>query len=219
MYDHNPSPVRNVPVIPTQITPEIRAAAWQYLRQTMLRYRPISDESWQEFRKLGSVRAVAAGSRLLQIGEIPRSFFFVYRGLFRAFALGGADGEREVNKVFFEEGRFPGSMPALLTGTASTLCLEALEDSLVIELDHARYRRLLQTRMDLAQYQIAYLERHWVVEKEPQEISLLHDASRERYASFLKQYAHVAERIPLHHIASRIGITPTQLSRIRKTFS
>ena len=38
----------------------------------------------------------------------------------------------------------------------------------------------------------------------------------ERYLKLLSKYPDISERIALHHIASHLGITPTQLSRIRK---
>ncbi len=65
-------------------------------------------------------------------------------------------------------------------------------------------------------YHISYMEKHWVLEREPLEVSLLGDEGRERYLKFVKRYKHMIDRIPLYHIASRIGVTATQLSRIRK---
>jgi hypothetical protein len=41
------------------------------------------------------------------------------------------------------------------------------------------------------------------------------DASQ-RYVRFIQDYPFLVERLPQHHIASHLGITPTQLSRIRK---
>ncbi|MEQ9363608.1 MAG: Crp/Fnr family transcriptional regulator [Leptospirales bacterium] len=190
-------------------------AAYACLRETMRSYAPIGDGTWTAFRSICGVRRVQKGEALVRIGEVPRSLFFVYAGLFRAFMIGGANGEREVNKNFFEEGRFPASVAALLTGSESEFCIAALEDSIVVEIDHAAYRRLLARNEELKTYHIAYLEKHWVLEKEPQEVALLQDDAKVRYADFIKYNPDLARRIPLHHIASRIGVTPTQLSRIR----
>ncbi|WGL15018.1 hypothetical protein PVT68_09520 [Microbulbifer bruguierae] len=37
-----------------------------------------------------------------------------------------------------------------------------------------------------------------------------------RYQQFLRDFPKLAARLPQYHIASHLGITPTQLSRIRK---
>lgn len=51
-------------------------------------------------------------------------------------------------------------------------------------------------------------------EKKQLEMSML-DA-KERYRIFQQEYPGVEELIPQYHVASYLGISPTQLSRIRK---
>jgi Mn-dependent DtxR family transcriptional regulator len=46
--------------------------------------------------------------------------------------------------------------------------------------------------------------------------SLLFDTPEERYLKLIAERPKVMERIPLHHIASYLGIKPESLSRIRK---
>jgi len=50
--------------------------------------------------------------------------------------------------------------------------------------------------------------------KEPYEISLRNDSAKVRYNDFLTNYPGLVKRLKKHHIASFLGITPTQLSRI-----
>ena len=58
------------------------------------------------------------------------------------------------------------------------------------------------------------MERHWLIDKEPYEISLRNDSAKTRYDEFLKKYPQLVKRLKKHHIAAYLGITPTQLSRI-----
>ena len=58
------------------------------------------------------------------------------------------------------------------------------------------------------------MEKHWIVEKEPDEISFRQDTAKTRYDDFVKKYPHLIKRIKKHHIAAYLGITPTQMSRI-----
>jgi CRP-like cAMP-binding protein len=145
---------------------------------------------------------------------VPRSFAFVHLGLFRGYVLDEKGGE--YNKSFFTEGRFPGAMTALLRQESSRFTIDALEDSAIIEIDHAAYRRLLQEYDDLKLYHIHYLERHWLLDKDAREVALVQEDAASRYQCFLRDFPDLAARLPQYHIASHLGITPTQLSRIRK---
>ncbi len=50
-------------------------------------------------------------------------------------------------------------------------------------------------------------------------VSLASKNAFEKYKLFLKEYPNLLNRVPHYHIASFLGITPTQLSRVRKLFS
>lgn len=178
------------------------------LKTQLESYAPISEATWQRLQTLCTTRTLAKGETLYATGERPTSFAFVYRGLFRVYAL-DADG-REYNKNFFDEGMFPGSMAALLTETPSQFASE------VLLIDFAAYRQLLFQSQDLMVFQIVYLEKNWLLAKDAREVEIIQENATQRYQRFLTDFADMSERIPQYHIASHLGITPTQLSRIRK---
>ena len=118
--------------------------------------------------------------------------------------------------MFFDEGTFPGSMAALLRETPSLFTVEALEPSLVLEIEFKPFRKLLHEHHDLALFQVHYLEKNWLLAKEPREVALVQQSARLRYEKFIEDYPALARRLPQYLIASHLGITPTQLSRIKK---
>jgi hypothetical protein len=59
------------------------------------------------------------------------------------------------------------------------------------------------------------LAESYFVLKEKREIELVLLEAGERYLIFQKEFPGLENRIPQYHIASYLGITPTQLSRIR----
>jgi hypothetical protein len=63
------------------------------------------------------------------------------------------------------------------------------------------------------------MERHWIIEKEPDEISFRHDDAMRRYRDFIKKDPHLHKRLKQHHIAAWLGITPESLSRLRRAIS
>ncbi|MEQ3515321.1 Crp/Fnr family transcriptional regulator [Pseudoalteromonas sp. BZB3] len=189
-------------------------AAFTHLEQTLKKYAPLSDQALNRYFSACHFIHVAKGTTLYAIGEIPSSFAFIHKGLMRAYLI---DEEgNEFNKNFFAEGRFPGSMSALLNNQTSFLGIEALEDCDIITIDFKQFRRELFADHELMAFHINYLEQHWLLEKEPKEIGYLQHEAKQRYMMFLDKYEAILSRLPQYHIASYLGITPTQLSRIRK---
>lgn len=184
------------------------------LKQTMESYSPISDETWSALRAICKFRMIDKHHILYRAGEIPTSYSFVYSGLLRNFV---ADEKgNEYNKIFFDESTFPGSMAALLTSTPSRFTIEALEPSSIIEINFKKYRKLMIEKHDLKLFQIYYLEKNWLILKETREIGIVQNNATQRYKKFLAEHPSLEERLPQYHIASHLGVTPTQLSRIRK---
>lgn len=177
-------------------------------------YSPISKETWSAFKMICKFRQINKHQILYQAGDIPTSYSFVYSGLFRNYI---SDDEGNVyNKIFFDEGTFPGSMAALLKSEPSRFTIEALEPSSIIEINFKGYRELLIEKHDLKLFQIYYLEKNWLLNKEIREVDIVQKNATQRYKKFLAEYPTLGERLPNYHIASHLGITPTQLSRIRK---
>jgi CRP-like cAMP-binding protein len=188
--------------------------AFNSLKATIDSYSPLSVETWHALRKVCKWVNVSANDILYKSGDIPETFSYVHIGIVRAFIC---DEEgNEYNKRFFSEGAFPGAMVALLLSEPSTFTIEALEDSQLILINHKEYRKLLDNYLDLQRYHIQYLERNWLINQEKREVSLIQESATLRYQHFLAENPHLDKRIALFHIASHLGITPTQLSRIRK---
>ncbi len=104
----------------------------------------------------------------------------------------------------------------MLLGKPSVFSITALESSVVLEYSFAEFKKLVARHADIAAFYIRYMEQHWIIEKEPVEISLRHDSAKTRYARFSKEYPHLLKRLKQHHIAAFLGIAPESLSRIRK---
>jgi len=188
--------------------------AYLALRKSLESYSFISNETWQALRGFSKFRSLTKDCILYRIGEVPNSYAYVYQGLVRCFVYD--EKGNEYNKNFFDEGMFPGSMTALLTSTPSILAFEALEDALIIEIDFSAYRKLMIEKDDLKLFQIHYLEKNWLLAKEPREIEIVQDNATARYLRFIDKHPNLVDRLAQYHIASHLGITPTQLSRIRK---
>lgn len=118
-------------------------------------------------------------------------------------------------QYFLKKTAFCASNSSLIEEKPSLFSIDVLEDSELIVCPAAKFRKLIREHHDLALFYIAYLEKNWVVKKEPLEIILKSASAKERYLTLL-QNTKLVKRLKQHQIASYLGVTPTQLSRIRK---
>jgi signal-transduction protein with cAMP-binding, CBS, and nucleotidyltransferase domain len=177
-------------------------------------YIVISEESWSLIESIITFQELEKDEVLLRNGQIAKNVHFVCKGALRAYVT-DYDGNI-YNKNIFLETDFAGSTVSYLLSTPSNFTLEALEKTILINLNYSKYRQFIEKNIDLKDFYIAYLEKNWIIEKEDREVSLVMENATERYIKLLQKHPNIDQRIQKLHIASHLGITPTQLSRIRK---
>ena len=175
-------------------------------------YAALSIQAELAWTQLLHEKKYLKGDNFIEEGQIPKKVAFVAKGLFSQYYT--ADNGDIVIKYFFPEHRIAGSMAAMLAGNKSNFTITAIENSTVLEYNFNEFKKLVQEYPDMASFYIKYMEQHWIIDKEPYEISLRHNSAKIRYEEFLQNYPQLVKRLKKHHIASYLGITPTQLSRI-----
>lgn len=184
------------------------------LKAKLNSYAPIKAESWDALKTIVQFQVVEKDSLVLRHGQIARNLHFIAQGALRAYFT---DSEGNFyNKNIFLDNDLAGSTVSLLRTAPSNFTIEALEDSILINIDYFQYRNLIDTYPDFKNFYIAYIEQHWIIEKEQREISIVMENATERYLKLLKTHPNIDQRIAQRHLSSHLGITPTQLSRIRK---
>jgi CRP-like cAMP-binding protein len=181
--------------------------------EKVTRYHPLSAESRQKWGDIITSRTYKRHENFVAEGQVPRMVAYVEKGLFSQYYT--APNGDVVIKRFFPETFLTASVSAMLTQSPSQFTIRALENTTVLEYPFDEFKKLTVLCPDMAALYIRYLEIHWVVEKEPLEISLRYDTAKSRYTTFLEQFPDLEHRLKQHEIASYLGITPTQLSRIR----
>lgn len=176
-------------------------------------YYPLSKETTASLMDICSEEHYKKNEILLEAGSMARYYYFIKSGLIGYYTID--EKGNYIYKIFFEENSFVASTSAIIKNEPSDFSIVALEDCSVIKYPVKAFRELLEKHHDLALFQIQYLEKNWVVKKEPLEVSLKYETARQRYLLLLQNKT-LYNRLKQHHIASYLGITPTQLSRIKK---
>jgi CRP-like cAMP-binding protein len=180
--------------------------------QKISTYASLTSEAIAAWSALLKEKTYNKGEDFIRTGQVPRKVAFIVKGLFSQYYITN-EGDTVI-KYFFPEGRIAGSIPATLTRSESLFTITALEDTTVLEYDFQEFKKLVATHSDIAAFYIRYMEQHWIIDKEPYEISLRNDSAKVRYDEFLDKYPELVKRLKKHHIAAYLGITPTQMSRI-----
>ncbi|MDB5549898.1 MAG: Crp/Fnr family transcriptional regulator [Tardiphaga sp.] len=180
-------------------------------------YTDLSAKAELAWSSLLRSRQYSKEESFIRAGDIPTSFAFVVEGLLCQHYV-GREGDMII-KHFFPENRIAASVSASLLGEPSLFTVTAIENSTVLEYEFAAFKSLVTDFPDVAAFYISYMERHWIIEKEPGEIAFRHDDAMQRYVDFIRREPDLHRRLKQHHVAAWLGITPESLSRLRRTIA
>lgn len=149
---------------------------------------------------------------LLREGEVSQYYGFVARGCLRTYHLDKKGGEHTMR--FSVETWWVGDGESLLTGKPSIYNIEALEDSHVLLWPRLEYEEIRNGIPALKEFSERLMSKNLIASQNRIHASITYSAE-ERYNDFLQKYPDLTQRVPLHMIASYLGISPVTLSRIR----
>jgi len=175
--------------------------------ERLVRSEPAVAAQWQTLPR----RQFAPGDCLQPAAQPCTRSWLIEQGLVRCFYLAEQGTER--NRSFHTEGAWVGgSMPPLVV--PSPYNIEALEPTQVVELSYATlqaWHRQFPSIQALLNEAMSYL----FAKQSQREAALLSLSPQARYEAFLADQGALAERLPIHHVASYLGISNVSLSRIR----
>ena len=177
--------------------------------KTRLQLRPEAEEFLYSISK---VKTLPKGEVLIRQGQIVKKTFFVTSGCLRSYCVDKNGKEHTLQ--FAIKDWWISDYIAIHTDELSTLNVECLTDSKVIEFNAKELDGIHARFPEFESYQRHNLERH-VVSLHKRILNQLQLSAPERYDLFLKQYPDIEQYTRNYHIASYLGITQQSLSRIR----
>ena len=156
-------------------------------------------------------KSFAPGAVLQEAAQSCTRSWLIEQGLVRCYYLSEQGTQR--NRSFHAEGAWVGgSMPPVTHPSPYTI--EALEPTQTVELGHAT---LLAWHQQFPQIQPLLDEAMGCLftHQSRREADLLTLSPQARYTAFLADQSALVERVPIHHVASYLGISNVSLSRIR----
>lgn len=156
------------------------------------------------------------GAYFVKTGEYAREIAFLETGIVRAFYVNNEG--KEYNKTFFSAPSIIGSYASLISKQKNNVAQQALTDCKIWKASFHEIEKVSEGNFEIERLRRIIAENYFLSnEKKELEMAML-DADK-RYLIMQEEYPGIELRIPQYHIASYLGISPTQLSRIRKNRS
>jgi len=137
---------------------------------------------------------------------------YVVKGALRSFFV-DADGKDHTIQIAIEDW-FISDFYSYISQTPATLYVEALEDSVLLQMKYEDIEKLCARNHHLSEYFRVTTERAFANSRR-RALSNLSKTAEERYLEFTERYPGMAHRVPQKVIASYLGISPEFLSKIR----
>lgn len=182
------------------------------LKRYLLAISPFSEEAWKELSHLFQPRTLTAKDFFVEEHQLAKEIAFLESGCVRAFFTNRE--AKEYNKQFFVGPSLIGAYSSLLTQEKNRIPQQALTECQIWAAPFGQLEKLFAQYHDLERLGRRVAE-YYFLEKEKKELEMALMDATQRYLLFRKQFPTLEQLIPQYHIASYLGVSATQLSRLR----
>jgi CRP/FNR family transcriptional regulator, anaerobic regulatory protein len=176
----------------------------------------ISVAELELIRAAGVKRTVRKWQPLLQDGEVWRINCFIASGCFRLYRF--SDDGTDHTLRFGVDGWWISDQESYNNEKPSDYNIEALAASVVFVWTKEKWIELMAMIPALKKFNEILLAKSYEASQR-RIFSLISYSAEEKYKEFQKTYPSVFNRVPLHMVASYLGISRETLSRIRKDYA
>ena len=180
------------------------------------RYIQLDEEEKTYFLSILKPRKYLKRQFVVQAGDECKYETYVVKGCLKAYFV-DPDGNNHIIQ-FAVENWWISDMDSLMNGTPSTLNIDAVEDTEVLQMERKEFEALfVKIPKFNTLYRIMLMKAF--ISHQRRIVDNLCKPAKERYLDFVKRYRDIEQRVPQHQIASYLGMTPEFLSQIRRKLS
>ena len=175
-----------------------------------LKRRNLSDETLHKLADCFFVKKYKKNEYFTKVGDVSDKVGFVVDGLFYMYSV-------EQDGTIFAKEFYQSNHLLLATFDPykeSTVYIQALKTSVILEAKYSEIQMLYTKNQEIELISKKRIENEVeaIYQRMTQSATM---TAKERYQQFKEKYSDLEAEIPQYLIASYLGITPTQLSRIR----
>lgn len=185
----------------------------QDFKKYIVQISPLNEEVLTKVMACFHPKTLKKHEFFVREGEYAQEVGFLANGIMRAYFVNSQG--KEYNKQFFTSPSMIGAYTSLLTKKPNKIAQQALTDCEILVADYQKIEKLYQEHHQFERFGRKVAE-FYFLEKEQKEIEMALLDAEQRYLILRKTFPQIEITVSQYHIASYLGITPTQLSRIRR---
>lgn len=169
---------------------------------------------WSSVAALFEKQHLERGDYWLRAEQYARQIAFVGEGYLRIYAP-NTDGNKEVTQWISSAGGLLTDLESFVFETPARWTIRALTSCTLYILSAQQYQQLSKYVSDWSTVERQFLARCFI-NLEQRVFQLLSMRAEERYQLLFSQQPDLFNAVPLHYLASMLGMTPETLSRLRR---
>ncbi len=174
---------------------------------------PFTNDELEEVIKLFRVELIRKNDFISKEGLICDRLAFIRTGLMRSFYN---IKDKDTTTYFLGPGSIAVAMSSFIEMKPAFENIQAIEDSEVLILTKKTLESLYHKSWKWQQTGRLIIEKYYVI-MEKRSIALQTLSAKERYNMLMHEHPGLLLKVPLHYVASYLGISPETLSRIRRS--
>lgn len=182
------------------------------LQNYIANYFALKQEQLERLAAEFQLKQLDKDSFLATTGNLCDQLSFIKKGHLRIFEY--VDG-REITQWISSTGDFITDLGSLVFGRPARRNIQALTDCELYTIGKDRYRNLHQLIPQWPEIEKLFITKCFIT-LEDRVFGFLSMSAEQRYEDFFKYKKELFNQVPLHYLASMMGMSPETLSRIRK---
>ncbi|GAA4824487.1 Crp/Fnr family transcriptional regulator [Algivirga pacifica] len=183
------------------------------LRKHLQSFQILTEEDMDAFMEFVTPLSIKKGEFLINEGDISKQIAYIQSGIFRSFYH--SSEEEEVTYCFTFQDRLITAYSSWITQLPTSENIQALTDMELLVVSKEHINQLEATYPNWVAF-FKHIAEQEYINMEKRVFMLQRESAEIRYQDLLKNYPEYLHHIPLHYLASYLGITQRHLSRIRK---
>lgn len=183
----------------------------EYVRKFISQHIELTEEEFQLFASKLHLVSFDKKIKLVEIGEVSTTFYFVLKGISRRYFY---RGKQDVITHLIKEGGMMGSVISFLTGQPSRYILETIEPVTAYSLSKKDLDELFLTDKKWEKFGRRIITAFFL-QVESQILDNIRYSTKERFINFMKHNPDLVLRVPQKFLASYLEIQPETFSRLK----
>ncbi|WP_166386125.1 MULTISPECIES: Crp/Fnr family transcriptional regulator [unclassified Polaribacter] len=182
------------------------------MKEYLKSFNLFTDIEINDFLNLSQTILLKKGDLYINNNEICDSIAFVKSGIFRSYYY--SNNEDEITYCFTFPNKLLMAYSSFISQKKSEENIQALTDAEIISIPKATLENLAKSNSNWLRFLKIIAEKEYV-ELEKWIFNHQKDKAQQRYLDLITTQPEYIKEIPLHYIASYLGVTQRHLSRIR----